>query len=130
MQAIMISMLMLMNLLSRDCATHEEVSSTKIERMPVFAAEIIDTVAVGQEVWFKATANTPAPCWRFHHIEAARERNQVNVEVYAEYDERPCVQTTSSIDTGGSITLNEPGVYTFKFWRGRAKTLDRRVVVE
>jgi hypothetical protein len=130
MQAIMISMLMLMNLIFLDCATHEGASSTKIERMPVSTAEIVDTVAVGQEVWFKATASTPAPCWRFHHIEAARDRNQVKVEVYAEYDERPCVQTTGSIDTAGSITLNEPGVYTFKFWQGEQQTLDRRVVVE
>jgi hypothetical protein len=130
MQAIMISLLMLVNLLSLNCATREQAASTKIERMPVTAAEIIDTVAVGQEVWFKATASTPAPCWRFHHNETSRDQDEVSVEVYAEYDDRPCVQAASSVETAGTIAINEPGVYTFKFWQGEGETLDKKVVVE
>ncbi len=130
MQILSLSLLLLINLLPVGCATHEEISLNRIESMPVTLAEVIDSVAVGQEVWFKITASTPSPCWKFHHMENTRDKNEVLITVYAEYVDQPCIQTTSTIEAAGSLVLHEPGVYTFKFWQEQGRTLNKKVVVE
>jgi hypothetical protein len=96
------------------------------------SVEDIKSVAVsGRSVTFELTCTVPeANCWKYLRTDHAHDGAEHAVTIQGQrITNDPCLQILGLLDVSVTITIDSPGVHTFKFW-GYEGTKDTTVAVQ
>lgn len=98
----------------------KQASTHQVAAMRVTGVSIPDTIQLGQPIAFEVTCSAPTPCWEFTKFEIKQDGRSYDIEVLAEYDGRPCIQTLGSFKAKSSVVPKERGAFTFRFAKAQA----------
>lgn len=105
----------------------KQASSHQVAAMRVTAVSIPDTIQLGQPIAFEVTCSAPTPCWVFKKFEIAQDGRNYDIEVLAEYDGRPCIQTLGTFKAKSSVMPKERGAFTLRF--AKVQSTEAKIVI-